>query len=90
MPDPLDGVSDTEISGDAIDAPMPGLVKCLSAQAGQNVAKGEALIVLEAMKMEHTLTAPRDGQVAEVFVMEGEQVGGGVLLLTLDPEDADG
>ncbi|MGA0542241.1 biotin carboxylase N-terminal domain-containing protein [Neotabrizicola sp. VNH66] len=73
--------------GDGITAPMPGLVTRLAAKAGQQVRKGEALIVLEAMKMEHTLTAPRDGVVAEVLAAQGDQVAHGALLLMLEAAD---
>ena len=51
------------------------------------MAKGEVLVVLEAMKMEHALTAPRDGVVAEVLVAAGAQVTDGALLLALEPGD---
>ena len=54
---------------------------------GAAVARGELLVVLEAMKMEHALVAPRDGAVAEVMVAEGAQVTEGTLLLTLEPGD---
>jgi 3-methylcrotonyl-CoA carboxylase alpha subunit len=82
--DPLDGSGDVEAGGDVIASPMPGQVKRVRAKAGQMVAKGDALIILEAMKMEHTLTAPRDGKIAEIFAAEGEQVTGGALLLKLE------
>lgn len=72
-----------EVPGDAVLAPMPGLVRQLSARGGEAVLKGQVLVVLEAMKMEHSLRAPRDGEVAEVFVAEGEQVAQGALLLRL-------
>ena len=65
---------------------MPGLVKQVRVAAGATVSKGDALAVLEAMKMEHTLTAPRDGMVAAVNVGEGEQVKDGDLLVSLEPE----
>ena len=67
---------------------MPGLVKVMKAEAGQAVERGQALIVLEAMKMEHTLTAPRDGTVAEVLAGEGDQVTDGTILLRLESEQA--
>ena len=73
--------------GDDIRAPMPGLVKALGAVAGAAVARGDVLVVLEAMKMEHALTAPRDGRVAEVLVAAGEQVTDGTVLLALEPRD---
>ncbi|SEK35566.1 3-methylcrotonyl-CoA carboxylase alpha subunit [Roseovarius azorensis] len=70
-----------------IEAPMPGLVKAVYAKAGQTVAKGDRLAVLEAMKMEHSLLAARDGVVAEVLVNAGEQVTAGAALVRLE-EDA--
>ncbi|WP_111428782.1 biotin carboxylase N-terminal domain-containing protein [Rhodobacteraceae bacterium DSL-40] len=75
-------------TGDAISAPMPGLVRQVSAAPGDRVEKGRTLIVLEAMKMEHSLTAPRDGTVAEVMVAEGDQVDQGAFLLLLEEEEA--
>ncbi|HKJ60893.1 MAG TPA: biotin/lipoyl-containing protein, partial [Hyphomicrobiales bacterium] len=87
---PLEGVHETASAGDVIAAPMPGLVKVISAAVGQEVKKGAALIVLEAMKMEHTLKAPRDGRIAALHVGEGDQITGGALLITLESEDADG
>ncbi|MEL7253225.1 MAG: acetyl/propionyl/methylcrotonyl-CoA carboxylase subunit alpha [Pseudomonadota bacterium] len=87
LPDPLTGAEGDATGGDAIIAPMPGLVKLVSATPGAQVAKGDALLVLEAMKMEHTLTAPRDGIVAEVLVDVGDQVTDGVQLLTLEPQN---
>jgi 3-methylcrotonyl-CoA carboxylase alpha subunit len=55
------------------------------AQVGDRVQRGQALAVMEAMKMEHTLTAPRDGVVAELLYAVGDQVAeGGELLRLLD------
>jgi 3-methylcrotonyl-CoA carboxylase alpha subunit len=65
---------------------MPGLVRAVLVEAGQAVAAGERLAVLEAMKMEHALTAGRDGVVAEVLCAEGDQVEAGVVLVRLEPE----
>ncbi len=73
--------------GDRITAPMPGTVKLVLAKAGDAVEKGAALVVIEAMKMEHTLKSPRAGRVAELLVEVGDQVEDGALLLRL--EDAD-
>ena len=87
LPDSLAGADGDQAGGDAVIAPMPGLVKVVSAEAGNAVSKGDALLVLEAMKMEHTLTAPRDGVVAEVLTSVGDQVTDGTLLLALEPED---
>ncbi|MCV2871023.1 acetyl/propionyl/methylcrotonyl-CoA carboxylase subunit alpha [Defluviimonas sp. WL0050] len=69
-------------------SPMPGLVKAVYVQAGQAVAAGDRLAVLEAMKMEHTLTAARDGTVAEVLVTPGAQVEAGAALVRLEEEEA--
>ena len=82
---PQIGSTEDASGGDSIAAPMPGLVKLVSVAPKQTVTKGEALMVLEAMKMEQTLTAPRDGIVAEILTQEGGQVDGQAILLTLEP-----
>lgn len=86
LPDPLVGSVDQGAGEDRIIAPMPGQVKVINAAAGDHVTAGDALIVMEAMKMEHTLTAPRDGEVAEVVVTVGDQVEASALLLQLSEE----
>ncbi|MGR3314441.1 acetyl/propionyl/methylcrotonyl-CoA carboxylase subunit alpha [Roseovarius indicus] len=73
---------------DVIEAPMPGLVKVLLAKPGQEVKEGDRLAVLEAMKMEHSLLAARDGVVAEVLVEEGAQVTAGAALVRLEEGEA--
>jgi 3-methylcrotonyl-CoA carboxylase alpha subunit len=87
VPDPLAGGGEHHHASDDIRAPMPGLVKHLSARPGAEVARGDVLAVLEAMKMEHALVAPRDGVIAEVLVAAGAQVTDGTLLLSLEPAD---
>ena len=87
MPDPLDRGGAMAGDGSLIEAPMPGLVKLVAAKAGEAVAEGDRLAVLEAMKMEHALLAARDGVVAEVLVAEGDQVEGGAALIRLEPQD---
>ena len=85
--DPLD--RQTEATGSGLTlSPMPGLVKAVFVSAGQQVAAGDRLAVLEAMKMEHTLTAARDGTVAEVLAEPGAQVEAGAPLIRLEDEDA--
>jgi len=69
--------------GDSLRAPMPGLIKLVRAPAGTKVTKGQPLLVLEAMKMEHTITAPQDGTVAEI-VPEGAQVSDGTVLVRFE------
>ncbi|WP_417687819.1 biotin carboxylase N-terminal domain-containing protein [Roseibium sp.] len=86
-PDHLAEDEDMGVGSDRLIAPMPGLVKVLNVTAGEEVTKGQPLIVLEAMKMEHTLTASRDGTVGEVLVSAGDQVQDGTLLLALAEEE---
>ena len=74
--------------GNAVLAPMPGLVKAVFVAAGEAVLKGQRLAILEAMKMEHTLAAGRDGTVAEVLTGEGAQVEAGAPLILLTEEEA--
>ena len=65
---------------------MPGRVVAWLANAGATVDKGTPLLVLEAMKMEHTLTAPRSGRVVEYYFQPGEQVQEGADLLDFATE----
>lgn len=87
LTDPLDRQS-AAAGGGLTLSPMPGLVKAVYVSAGQTVAAGDRLAVLEAMKMEHTLTAARDGTVAEVLVTPGAQVEAGAALVRLEEEEA--
>lgn len=82
-PAPLDGSAGAADGGDVVIAPMPGQLKLVQVSAGNEVTAGDALIVMEAMKMEHTLTAPRDGTVEEVMGSVGDQVEDGAILLRL-------
>jgi 3-methylcrotonyl-CoA carboxylase alpha subunit len=66
-----------------LTAPMPGKVVSFSVKAGDKVNKGQALAVMEAMKMEHTIVAPADGTVAELLYAPGDQVAEGAELLSL-------
>ena len=66
---------------------MPGLVRHLAVASGAEVAAGDVLVVLEAMKMEHALTAPRDGTVAEITVAAGQQVTEGTVMIRLGSQD---
>ena len=70
--------------GDVILAPMPGLLRHVFVKPGEAVAAGQRLAILEAMKMEHALNAPRDGIVAEVLSGEGGQVEAGAALIRLE------
>ena len=70
--------------GGEIKAPMHGKVLALLVSAGDSVAKGQRLAIIEAMKMEHALVAPRDGRVSEVAVAAGSQVAEGARLMTVE------
>ncbi|MBX3520587.1 MAG: ATP-grasp domain-containing protein [Xanthobacteraceae bacterium] len=70
----------------AVSAPMHGKVLSVSVAKGDKVAKGQRLMVLEAMKMEHALDAATDGVVAELSVTAGEQVSEGAQLILIKPE----
>ena len=86
-PDPLAVGGEAAGGGDMVLAPMPGLVKSMTAEAGQAVSQGDPLCVMEAMKMEHTLKAPRDGVIASVGAGAGDQVEEGTILIRLEAED---
>jgi len=68
----------------ALSAPMNGTIVDLVASEGSIVHKGDTLLVMEAMKMEHTICAPEDGQVVEFFYQTGDLVDGGAELLNFE------
>jgi acetyl/propionyl-CoA carboxylase alpha subunit len=67
-----------------VRSPMPGKIAAVHVAVGDSVARGQALVTLEAMKMEHALTAPFDGVVAEVAATLGDQVSEGVALARVE------
>jgi propionyl-CoA carboxylase alpha chain/3-methylcrotonyl-CoA carboxylase alpha subunit len=79
-----DAVAHGGESDGAVISPMPGKVVSVSVKAGDTVSKGQTLLVLEAMKMEHALAAPFDGVVAELTAVAGGQVSEGVVLVRLE------
>jgi 3-methylcrotonyl-CoA carboxylase alpha subunit len=83
-----DGAHAPEGEQGTLMAPMPGKIVAVSSAAGARVKRGDALIVMEAMKMEHTLFAPADGVVREVLFAVGEQVGEGALLIDFQADGA--
>ena len=83
--DLLAHAGDGAAEGGRLTAPMPGKVVAFLAKPGDRVTQGQPLAVLEAMKMEHTITAPRDGTVQELLYAAGDQVGEGGELLRLAP-----
>ncbi|MEY2897923.1 MAG: hypothetical protein RL669_2192, partial [Pseudomonadota bacterium] len=65
-------------------APMPGKVVAVLVEAGAEVAKGTPLLVMEAMKMEHTIAAPADGRVQALLYAVGDQVAEGAALVEFE------
>ncbi|MFP5391484.1 MAG: acetyl/propionyl/methylcrotonyl-CoA carboxylase subunit alpha [Gammaproteobacteria bacterium] len=82
--DPLAHAGEQEHAGGTLSAPMPGKVVAVLASKGQQVKKGDALVIMEAMKMEHTIAAPADGQVEDVLYQVGDQVADGAPLLAFE------
>jgi 3-methylcrotonyl-CoA carboxylase alpha subunit len=80
----FDGSGAGSAGDGAILAPMPGRVTAVEVAAGDTVAKGQRLVTLEAMKMEHGLSAPFDGTIAELNVTQGSQVSEGTLLVKVE------
>jgi acetyl/propionyl-CoA carboxylase alpha subunit len=74
-------------SDGALRAPMPGKIVATPAKPGDTVAKGQPVVVLEAMKMEHALVAPFDGVVGEIGVSVGDQVAADAVLATVTAGD---
>ena len=77
---PIPGVA---LAAGSLTAPMPGTVLRVTVVVGDEVKAGDALVVLEAMKMEHAVRAVADGTVAEVLVSEGGQVDSGAVLVVV-------
>jgi 3-methylcrotonyl-CoA carboxylase alpha subunit len=75
-----------EDAGGRLTAPMPGSIVDVLVSAGQTVQKGQPLMILEAMKMEHTIAAPADGVVAQVLFGRGDQVKEGEQLLQFEAQ----
>ena len=82
--DPLAHAGEVEMKGGRLTAPMPGKVVSFAVQVGDVVTAGQTLAVMEAMKMEHTIAAPKDGTVQELLYAAGDQVAEGAELLKLD------
>ncbi|WP_275106594.1 biotin/lipoyl-containing protein [Nocardioides daphniae] len=66
---------------------MPGSVISVAVEEGQQVTAGQTVLVMEAMKMQHTITAPTDGVVANISVKPGSQVGAGDVLAVVEGEE---
>lgn len=75
--------SSNEMAEGQLTSPMPGTIVVVKVKVGEKVKKGDPLLIIEAMKMEHTVCAPVDGVVKEIYYGQGEQVKEGVELLAI-------
>ena len=86
--EPLAPARDERAAGDGVvRSPMPGTVRAVRAIVGEKVRAGQPLLIVEAMKMEHTLNAPGDGVVSQLTVEAGQQVGLDELLAVVSAEE---
>jgi len=88
LDDPLARAEEQDGGSGRIAAPMPGAVVAVLVEEGQHVERNQPLMVIEAMKMEHTLRAPSAGRVARLRVARGDQVTEGAELATLESDDS--
>jgi 3-methylcrotonyl-CoA carboxylase alpha subunit len=86
--DPAALAGESEAQAGSLVAPMPGKVTQVFVKAGDRVARGDALLVIEAMKMEHTIRAPADGLIAKLNFAPGDQASDGDVLLAFADGDA--
>ena len=75
--------AEPKAGAEAVKAPMPGTILKVNAAVGQRVKSGDVLMILEAMKMENEIMAPKDGAVASVDVQAGSSVENGTLLCSI-------
>ena len=86
--DPIAHAGEAEAEGGRLTAPMPGKIVALLVAAGAEVEQGAPLLIMEAMKMEHTINAPAKGTVAELLYAVGDQVAEGAQLLSFQIAEA--
>lgn len=70
-------------AGEVVTSPLPGNVLTIKVNAGQSVKKGEVMLIIEAMKMENEILAPRDAVISQVVVSKGATVDTGAALIVL-------
>ena len=84
QPRPAPTVGTEHMSSNTVTSPMPGTITKVNLNAGDTVKKGQSVLILEAMKMENDIVAPRDGKIASFYVTQGDSVQGGTKLFDLD------
>lgn len=84
--DPLAHAGEAEAEDGRLTAPMPGRIVALLATKGDTVEKGAPLLIMEAMKMEHTIAAPARGRIDDLLYAVGDQVAEGAQLLAFKAE----
>ena len=87
LPDPFAEAAEDHAHG-GLTAPMPGIIRAVLAAPGERVEKGRALVIMEAMKMEHTIRAPADAVVETINAVEGAMTEAGTVLVSFLPEAA--
>ena len=85
--DPIAAVEANHSHQGGLSAPMNGSIVRILVEVGQAVEAGTQLVVLEAMKMEHSIRAPQAGMIKALFCQEGEMVAEGCALVELEPAD---
>ncbi len=80
-------ISSEDSASNSLDAPVPGKVAKIFAKKGQVIKKGSVIVVIEAMKMEHSILAPYDGVIKKINVKEFEQVEEGLTLIKMDKKN---
>ena len=78
----MSGANDQKIN--ELKAPMPGLIFDIIAQVGDEVAKGDKLLILEAMKMENIIKAPGEGKIKKILIEKGDNVEKGQVLIVFE------
>ena len=84
--DPMAAAGEEDGGSGRLSAPMPGKITSVKVSEGEKVSEGDALMVVEAMKMEHTIQAPHDGVIAAICFSEGDQVAEGEELISFEEE----
>lgn len=84
IPSKAGAASNSLVSGEVVRAPMPGNVLKMQVAQGQEVEEGDLLLVLEAMKMENDIVAPKDGVIASLNVSSGDSVESGAVLASMN------